>query len=260
MSRIIRFLRTYVSAALSCAYLFTIGLFSSRNRSLLYRIAGHFGHDWRSTRPVLPTIEMPQLVNDGVSVQVREPMGGDGSVWLIELLVMAMLIRIRQPGILFEIGTFDGRTTLNMAANSPPGAQVHTLDLPKKQMGSTELGIVETEKAYIDKEESGGRYRGTDCEEKIVQWYGDSASFDFSSFQNAVDFVFVDGSHSYEYVLNDSRVAMRLLRNGQGVVLWHDYGVWEGVTRALNELYSEGGAFSLLRHVKDTSLAVLVSE
>jgi len=28
---------------------------------------------------------------------------------------------------------------------------------------------------------------------------------------------------------------MRLVRPG-GIVLWHDYGVWPGVTRALDEL------------------------
>ena len=43
-----------------------------------------------------------------------------------------------------------------------------------------------------------------------------------------MDFIFVDGSHSYDYVLNDSRKALSLLRGGKGIILWHDYPGWTG--------------------------------
>jgi hypothetical protein len=64
--------------------------------------------------------------------------------------------------------------------------------------------------------------------------------------------VFVDASHAYSYVVNDTRLALALVRPG-GIVLWHDYvspahcyGVW----RALNELARE----LPLAHVARTSL------
>ena len=44
---------------------------------------------------------------------------------------------------------------------------------------------------------------------------------------------------------------MSMTRSG-GVVLWHDYGVWEDVTRALNEL-EERDRYGL-RNISGTSL------
>ena len=45
----------------------------------------------------------------------------------------------------------------------------------------------------------------------------------------------------------------RVVRPG-GLVLWHDYGVWEGVSRALEEL--EAKCQLGLRHIRGTSLVV----
>ena len=74
-----------------------------------------------------------------------------------------------------------------------------------------------------------------------------------------MDFVFVDGSHSYDYVLHDSETALQLLRQGQGVVLWHDYGKWPEVTRALEELSHNSPKFSSLKHIDGTSLVCLIN-
>ena len=65
--------------------------------------------------------------------------------------------------------------------------------------------------------------------------------------------MFVDGSHAYEYVRKDSATAMRLVAKG-GIVLWHDYGRWEGVSRALDELEAQRRLG--LRHIAGTSLVV----
>ena len=42
------------------------------------------------------------------------------------------------------------------------------------------------------------------------------------------------------------------LARGGGVVLWHDYGIWEGVTEALEELERRGSHG--LRNIRGTSL------
>ena len=70
--------------------------------------------------------------------------------------------------------------------------------------------------------------------------YGDSATFDWSPHAGRAGIVFVDGSHAYDYARKDSETALRLVRPG-GVVLWHDYGVWSGVTQALEELEAARG-------------------
>ena len=158
---------------------------------------------------------------------------------------------------LFEIGTYDGRTTANMAANCPADAEIRTIDLPRDMIDDTELPITSGERRFVDKETSGLRFSGTDWEKQIVQLYGDSAAFDFSPFYNTSDFVFVDGSHRYEYVLNDSRVAAELVGSGNGIIMWDDYGVWKGVSKALDELCFQANEYRDLRHIEGTSLVYL---
>ena len=186
-------------------------------------------------------------------MQLRESYAVDGNVTLTELVVLASIARKYKPRTIFEIGTFDGRTTINLAANSPD-ATVHTLDLPPGH--HTRLEVKPGDDKYINKPASGARFRGTDCESRIVQHYGDSATFDFSPFEGQVDMVFVDGAHSYEYVKSDSQRALRLLRGGRGVILWHDYGTGE-VTEAIDDLRDTVAAFAGLRRVGDTALAIL---
>jgi len=254
------FLFRYGYALLSSVYLFTLGLAKNRNRILIGSIASHFGYVRIRTK--LPVVSLSALTAEEAEIQMREPVAGDGNVTLLELLAIVRLVRMHGPRRLMELGTFDGRTTLNLAANSPPEAEVFTLDLPRSGLHSAQLPLAAGEKHYIKKDVSGARFQGTDCEDKIVQLFGDSAAFDFSPYFQTVDFVFIDASHAYDYVLNDSRVALKLLRQGGGggkkVILWHDYGEWEGVTRALDELAGKEAGFRGLQQIAGTSLACLV--
>jgi len=261
--RLIRFINKYSVAALSCVYTLTIGLFFSKKRVFLSDICKIFGYNPKLIPPRVPTITFPETLRDDTLIQIREPIDANGNITILELVVIAKLIAQYKPLRLFEIGTFDGRTTLNMAANSPADAKVFTLDLPKEQMNSTTLGLSgkysPDDKLFIDKNASGSRYTGTDCQSKITQLYGDSAAFDFGSFFNTMDFIFIDGSHSHDYVMNDSAVSLKLLRNGKGIIIWHDYdAVWEEVTEALNKLYGTVPGFAKMRHISGTSLVYLL--
>ena len=69
--------------------------------------------------------------------------------------------------------------------------------------------------------------------------------------------MFVDGSHAYEYVLSDSERALALLQGGAGTIVWHDYGEWTGVTRALDKLATTDARFADLRAIEGTTLAIL---
>jgi len=183
----------------------------------------------------------------------------DGNVNLTELAVLNALCRTHKPKEIFEIGTFDGRTTLNLALNSE--ANVHTLDLPAEELESSE--VVGADKRYVDKPSSGARFtspphNALPCVKRIQQQLGDSAKFDFSPWHGKMDFIFVDGAHSYDFVVNDSDVALRLLNPKGGVIVWHDYGVWPDVAQALRELKEKKPDLPLV-HVKGTSLAVSVS-
>jgi hypothetical protein len=179
----------------------------------------------------------------------------DGNVNLAELAILAQAAAAIPAGtIIVEIGTFDGRTTLNLAVNGRAQAHVVTLDLPPDDRAL--YALAPGERQYVDKPQPGARFR--DCAPpwqaaapRITQLLGDSATFDWTPYAGRAGLVFVDGSHAYDYVRKDSETAMRLVAKG-GMVLWHDYGRWEGVSRALDELEAERKLG--LRHILGTSL------
>ena len=274
IKRIVTFIISYTYSLLFCLYLFTIGFLFAKNRSLLFTICAHFGYikkskvDW--ALEIIPEVDLAELVQENTPIQLRELVGSDITPSLLEITIINKLIKVHNPITLFEFGTYNGRTTLNMASNCAEKGIVYTLDLPKDPPVSTKPETHDVDKSFfdgrlVDKEIIGSKYLGTDYERKIIQLYGDSATFDFSPFFDTIDFIFIDASHYYEYVLNDSRKALKLLRNGQGVILWHNYGphygqLWEGAVEALNRLYSEGGDFKGLRHIKGTTLVCLMLE
>jgi len=175
-----------------------------------------------------------------------------GNVSFAEVVILAKIAGGVEPGSeIVEIGTFDGRTTLNMAMNSPSNCPIFTLDLP--QGDDTAFDVEEGEKSFIDKPVSGARFINSDKEEatKITQMFGDSATFDFSDHFGKAGLFFVDGSHAYDYAKIDTATAMKVIRPG-GTIIWHDYGVWEGVTKALDEIEAEQQLG--LRHIRGTSL------
>lgn len=180
-----------------------------------------------------------------------------GNVRLSELAVLAKAAANVTPGSsIIEIGTFDGRTTLNLAINSASSVPVITLDLPKDFTPKFPMNIGEYKLA--NKPISGARYRNcapiwSKDAARITQLLGDSAAFDWSPYHGKAGLVFVDGSHTYENVRNDCDVAFRLVAPG-GMIIWHDYGVWEEVTRVLDEIEMAKGLG--LRHIRGTSLVI----
>jgi hypothetical protein len=180
-----------------------------------------------------------------------------GNVTVGELAVLATAAAaMDRNDEIVEIGTFDGRTTLNFAINAPVEVPVFTLDLPPDV--ATRFTLAPGERAFVDKPAPGARFRGvappwSAGAARITQILGDSATYDWSLRIGRAGLVFVDGSHAYDYAKCDSETALRLVGH-KGVVIWHDYGVWEGVTRALEEI--EAKNHFGLRHISGTTLAV----
>lgn len=253
MSKFGRFVPRYFTAAVCSQYLFAIGWLKPRNRALIHSINAHFGFGPRKVAPTLPVVKPGELFALNGPLELHEPVAADGNVSLLELTILARSVALAQPRCLFEIGTFDGRTTLNLAANAPADARVLTLDLPAQ--AATGLEVADGDRRYIDKPASGARFAGHPLASRISQLYGDSATFDFAPYAGQVNWMFIDGAHSADYVRKDSQTAKALVKAG-GWVFWHDYGVWDGVTEALNALASEPW-FAGIRHIEGTSLAVL---
>ncbi|MFC1904359.1 class I SAM-dependent methyltransferase [Chloroflexota bacterium] len=202
----------------------------------------------------LEEIEIPELfpgINE-LPVSFYKTGSEYGNASYFELYLLSALVRYTKSQSIFEIGTFKGITTLHLAINSDQNARIFTLDLPPSLMPFTKFTFFDDNIKLEDKAQIGEKYRGTDVEHKITQLYGDSTAFDYSQFYGEIDFVFIDGSHQYEYVKSDSQNALELLKE-HGVILWHDYQS-EGVTRVVNELSVQKTIYS----IRGTSLAIFI--
>lgn len=252
------FLKPYLLGAAGSAFLFAAGWTRPKHRAAIVELCHHFGYRHESREPTeIPAVALTELVPADSVIDVRAIDAVDGNVSERELITICRLTRSAHPTKLFEIGTFDGRTTLNMAVNAAAGATVHTLDLPKSELPNAASRIHAHEIIYADKPRSGERFRGTEAESSIVQLYGDSATFDFARYYGTMDFVFIDASHTFDYVVNDSLHAMRMLKESGGTIVWHDYGRWDGVTAALNQLRRKRPEFASVVSIAGTTLAVL---
>jgi predicted O-methyltransferase YrrM len=247
----------YIGAMIGAAHAFTIGVTRSRGRLLLRQISEYlFGKGFGNEPHLLPVTRLAEY-RSPLSLRIHAFESADGNVTLEELVVLIAAVAERMPEHLFEFGTFDGRTTLNLAANAGPEARVWTLDLPQTHLADARFDIESREAKYVLKPVSGGRFANTPDARKITQLLGDSATFDYGPYVGRMDFVFVDASHAYEYVMNDSRNALSLIGRRNGIIFWHDYSAWDGVTRALNELFESAPAFADLKWIEGTTLVML---
>ena len=229
-----------------------VSAFGRELRALSRRVRGVT----RGQKTTLPVADWREVI-DPAPVRLLQARKSSGDVNLAELAVLASAAAATRVGEeIIEIGTFDGRTTLNMAINSRPYLNVFTLDLPPDL--TPKFALARGEDAFVQKPRSGRHFLEAPSEwgvasRRITQLFGDSATFDWSAHFGRAGLVFVDGSHAYDYVVADTDTALRLVTN-KGVVIWHDYGVWDGVTRALEEI--ETSRHLGLRHVRGTSLVV----
>lgn len=169
-----------------------------------------------------------------------------------EITALCAIIRHRGCRNILEIGTFDGNTALNLAANAGAEGRVTTVDLPPDWNGVYEIRVPGLYVNVTDRDAIGAQYRSHPAAEgRITQVYGDSARLDWSRLTGPFDFTFIDGNHHYEYVKSDTENALRHLRPG-GIIAWHDYGMIEDVSRAVDE-YTER---IHVRVIRGTRLAI----
>jgi len=197
-------------------------------------------------QPTLGRASAEDLLGASPEIRLIHPRAGVYQVTLFELAVIVSAVVVRGPSSIFEIGTFDGRTTLNMRLNAPDGATVTTIDLPPAQAnlpGGKRPGEL------LDEPVAAGR---------IEQLHGNSHTFDFSPWEGKQDLVFVDAGHGYEAVRTDSETALRLTEGRDAIILWHDYATAPGVTRAIDELVAARPGLGRWAWIEDTTLACLI--
>jgi predicted O-methyltransferase YrrM len=184
-------------------------------------------------------------------------LGQWGNISVEELCKICLIAAWLKPQGIFEFGTYNGMTTLQLALNSPPNCRIYTLDVSPEVPLNLDIGEIDrhlAQKVGVFHFDVGHYFQGSACESKITQIWGDSTQVDLSEYNGRMDLVFVDAGHTYTYVKSDTQKAFQMVRAG-GVVVWHDYlqVLHPDVTKYLGELSENYRIY----HLRGTNLALL---
>jgi len=234
MTKLIPLLRVYFAALAYCARIFTIGCLSRADRTGMKLICDLAGKRIRPAEQLLPEVGIDDLVPMARQIRMEKAdCNQNGGLGLFDLFVIDTLCDFFRPRRIFEFGTFQGRTTLNLAANSPEDAKIFTLDLPREKIEAAQFAVLDGENAFVQNLEAPRLFAGTPYAGKVVQLFGDSSTFDYSPYLNSMDFIFI-------------------------VIVWDDYDAWyEGLTNAVGLLYKTEPAFRGAKKIRGTSFAYL---
>ena len=173
------------------------------------------------------TVDLFDLVR---AFAVDEALVFDGRSWVDgctgphERFLLAQLIRFFKPKTLLEVGTYRGSTTRLLLDHLPERATLYTIDLPPGYDLTEVRGA--TDERLILNRDVGAEYRGHAGSRSVIQVFGNT--FDSTTWEkipDSIDFAFIDASHSYEAVKNDTEMVRRRT-TPETVIVWHDY--WEG--------------------------------
>jgi predicted O-methyltransferase YrrM len=200
----------------------------------VYNVLCNFG------RLNLPSIAPERLVTNygDIVIPMAAPLSAGLDAPAADLFFLLSLARTAMPRRILEIGTFRARTTCALKLNCPD-ATVVSYDIAEIQ----------------------SPYRSRALKQPGVE-------LRLGSFSNAgpallaeekYDLIFVDGSHTFDDALADSRIALQIV-SPVGFVVWHDYRRNIPVTHsirvpeALDRLVAEKGC--AVHHVLGTTCAI----
>lgn len=208
----------------------------------------HLIKAWSSGKlPRIPVEKaFPEIATFSIVIRKAESRKIGWSLDLQELTHVLCVVQLMKSERILEIGTYDGFTALNLAANVDHSAKIWTVDLPRTDHSGT--GISNACSPDI----VGSKFRGEPESRKIQQVWADSTKTDWVSFGAPFDMVLIDGCHDYSYVRSDSANAINHTCPG-GTIFWHDYGQSVDVSRAVDELARHYS----IRAIRGTRLAFL---
>lgn len=126
--------------------------------------------------------------------------------------------------VIVEVGTlFGGSAAIICKARKEKKSRIFTID-------SYEIPAVNLENTKLNLKNEG-------CEEvEVIKGFSVEMA---KNWNIPIDCLFLDGDHSYESVKSDIDSWIPKVKIG-GLVLFHDYSSWPGVTEAVDEVINEG--------------------
>jgi predicted O-methyltransferase YrrM len=150
-----------------------------------------------------------------------------------------------------EIGTKAGDLTVTMLRDIPNLVKVWTID-PWRHFDASEFEAA-NEQAYHDEQMRIALHRLAQYGERVETCRMTSDEFFENRKDLKVDFVHIDGHHTYEQAKRDIQNAKKIVKQG-GIIGGHDYGLVERVNQAVEEEFKDhpfhvGGDFVWVAYV-----------
>ena len=206
-----------------------------------------------SRKNSIDTISINKIINwEEVSLKLKKLNLSDGNVSRLEMLIItAFASNLKDGENVLEIGTFNGKTTINCALNIKQKSNIFTVDLPEGE----EIENIDRKDDYLDYDKKLIRdLKRKDKDFKnfdnINQIYTDSTKLDFSLYDFSL--AFIDGGHDYETVKSDTKNCISFIKR-PGVILWHDYDVTNPVGKYLHSISEKYD----IKWIEDTRLCIL---
>ena len=182
----------------------------------------------------LPDVTVELSFNDGL-VGLNEAASIEGFISLFDLALLSFMSSGREVAI--EIGSLYGRSTRVINGNVPVMFAVDTFNGEDDgSYGTNYEGLITQ---YCIREIFDEHARTFPNELHTIQDRSDNAIKQFldKGYRGKVDFIFIDGDHSYEGAKSDVVNYLPLLADG-GVMCGHDYQ-YEPLRRAVDEVLGD---------------------
>jgi len=160
----------------------------------------------------LPMITFEQLFGKEFSSELDVFTFLDGGSMVTDLVLIKELAAQIKDCKYFEIGTWRGESAINVSANADV---CYTLNLSDEEMRKMKVDEKTIElQGFFSKHA-----------DNIVHLKAHSNHFDYKSLNTKFDLIFIDGSHHYEDVKNDTKNIFEHLTHDKTIVVWHDYAI-----------------------------------
>jgi predicted O-methyltransferase YrrM len=166
--------------------------------------------------------------------------------WRSDSYILTDAIERLRPSLILEIGTWKGRSAINMAKRCRALGLETEIVCIDTWLGCKEHWLNKDDPDHYDSLRIKNGFPGlywtflknvmeSGMQDLITPMPlpSDTAYYILKNMEVEADMIYIDGAHEYDSVMRDLTLYWELLKDG-GVLIGDDYVGWDGVTRAAN--------------------------